>query len=227
MNLFAQSFYAYGRANRYERHPSEESKKSLVKVLERTYANIDTAQKASMRNVGPTHMEGGVIFQGHRLHVLALLAKYRGDEATKKLLLEDTDALAEFLKKAPNRTEESYPGWAWWVDNVDAYASLKLADDLFKTDKHSALIAEWMSEIKKREDHTGNILAEAYGPYVAENQSRSSASAWLIPYFVSLDPEYAKTQMAALDRGFSTTFMGMPVLNEVPVGDAYVNSVPT
>lgn len=180
-----------------------------------------------MRNVGPTRMEGGVIFQGHRLHVLALLAKYRCDEASKKLLLEDTEELAEFLKTAPSHTEESYPGWAWWVDNVDAYVSLKLADDLFKTDKHSALIAEWMAEIKKHEDHTGNVLAEAYGPYVAESQSRSSASAWLIPYFTLLDPEYAKSQMAAVDKAFSSTLMGMPVMNEVPVGDEFVNSVPT
>ena len=51
VDLFAQSFYAYGRANRYDRHPSEESRKALVKVLERTYANIDTVQKATMRNV--------------------------------------------------------------------------------------------------------------------------------------------------------------------------------
>ena len=51
VDLFAQSFYAYGRANRYDRHPTEESKSALVKVLERTYANIDSVQKSTMRNV--------------------------------------------------------------------------------------------------------------------------------------------------------------------------------
>lgn len=155
------------------------------------------------------------------------MAKHRGDEASKALLLEDTDQLANALRQAPSFTEESYPSWAWWVDNVDAYASLALADRLFGTHKHDALIADWISEIKKREDHTGNVLAEAYGPYVAENQSRSAASAWMVPYFLLLDADYAKRQSVAIDKAFSSTLMGMPVLNEVPVGDEYVNSVPT
>lgn len=64
------------------------------------------------------------------MHVLALLAKYRGDEASRKLLLEDSGDLAALLKKAPKFTEESYPGWAWWVDNVDAYAALVIADEI-------------------------------------------------------------------------------------------------
>ena len=49
----------------------------------------------------------------------------------------------------------------------------------------------------------------------------------MVPYFTLLDPEYAKSQAASVDKAFSSKLMGMPVLNEVPVGDAYVNSVPT
>lgn len=49
----------------------------------------------------------------------------------------------------------------------------------------------------------------------------------MVPYFLLLDPDYAKRQSVAIDKAFSSTLMGMPVLNEVPVGDGFVNSVPT
>ncbi|MFZ3232360.1 MAG: hypothetical protein WA194_02305 [Patescibacteria group bacterium] len=49
----------------------------------------------------------------------------------------------------------------------------------------------------------------------------------MVPYFTLLDPEYAKRQVVAIDSAYSSTLMGMPVLNEVPVGDEFVNSVPT
>jgi hypothetical protein len=62
-DLFAQSFYAYGRANRYEQAPTEEKRIALVKELERVYENIVTAQRARMAAAGQTRLEGGVIYQ--------------------------------------------------------------------------------------------------------------------------------------------------------------------
>ncbi|HRI35571.1 MAG TPA: hypothetical protein PK765_00400 [bacterium] len=43
---------------------------------------------------------------------------------------DDSRILAEALESAAEHTLESYPGWAWWVDNVDAYLGLALADEV-------------------------------------------------------------------------------------------------
>lgn len=46
--LFAESFYVYGLANRYDRNPTEVSKAKLVKALENAYRDIDSIQKTNM-----------------------------------------------------------------------------------------------------------------------------------------------------------------------------------
>lgn len=38
----------------------------------------------------------------------------------------------------------------------------------------------------------------------------------MIPYFKKLDAGFAKRQMSAVDAGFSSSLMGMPVFSEVP-----------
>lgn len=63
-DLFAQSFYAYGRANRYDRHPDETKRQALVAELERVLSNIETVQLPVMnRGMGATRLEGGIIYQ--------------------------------------------------------------------------------------------------------------------------------------------------------------------
>jgi hypothetical protein len=159
--------------------------------------------------------------------VLGLLAKYSGDEATKRTFLEETDTLASYLARAPRRTEESYVEWAWWVDNVDAYAALELADAMAGDGRHTGIITAWIAEVRTSLDASGNILAEAYGPYVKENQSRSPASAWMIPYLRLMDADFAREQADAFDRAYASTFLGMPVMLEVPAGQSLVNRVAT
>jgi hypothetical protein len=171
--LFAQSFYAYGRANRYEHAPDEAGRLALVQELDRVYRWIDTEERIKFRAVGKTGIENGIIYQGHRLHVLALLAKYRGDPDTLRLLDTEAKKVSAVLAVSPRFTAESYPRWAWWVDNIDAYYALHLADRINRTDDYRVLTDKWIAEIKSSLDASGNVLAEAYGPYMAENQARS------------------------------------------------------
>ncbi len=49
----------------------------------------------------------------------------------------------------------------------------------------------------------------------------------MLPYFLLLEPAFAKEQISAIDTGFSSSLMGMPVFSEVPVGQEFINSVLT
>lgn len=226
-NLFAQTFYVYGRANRYEKSPTEAKKQALVSELERVYRWIDQTERAKFAGVGETELEYGIIYNGHRLHVLALLAKYRGDEVTRNELNADVKALVAILEKSPRYTAESYPGWAWWVDNLDAYYALYLTDQLNGTHEYRDLTAKWTAEIRKSLDANGNILAEAFGPYMSENQARSGASIWMLIYLRDLDPALYQQQRAIFAENFEMEIFGLHVLSEVPKGQERINSVPT
>lgn len=226
-NLFAQSFYIYGRANRYEKSPTEAKKQALVSELERVYRWIDQTERAKFAGVGETELKYGIIYNGHRLHVLALLTKYRGDEAARNELNADAKALAAILEKSPKYTAESYPGWAWWVDNLDAYYALYLTDQMNGTHEYRELTAKWTAGIRKSLDANGNILAEAYGPYVKENQARSGSSIWMLMYMKDLDPELYQQQKSIFAKNFEMERFGLHVLSEVPKGQERINSVPT
>ncbi len=226
-DLFAQSFFAYGLANRYDRSPSEARKTALVSELDRILRNIETVQRDRMRlGVGDARTEGGIIYQGHRLRVLALLAKYRRDTETKERLFSEARKLAGFLESAPKRTEESYPGWAWWVDNVDAYAALSVAGSVLGTDIFAPTISSWSDELRAARDADGNLPAEAYGPFAPENQPRSPAAAWMVPSLALASPEAAESELESLGN-FSDSLFGMPVMREVPNGQTLVNRVST
>ncbi|HRI35572.1 MAG TPA: hypothetical protein PK765_00405 [bacterium] len=61
--LFARVFYAYGRVNRYERHPIETDREALVGILREAYDEIESVHRERMLTVGSVGVPGGAIYQ--------------------------------------------------------------------------------------------------------------------------------------------------------------------
>lgn len=202
-----------------------------IEILEASYDAVNSPSIRSSFSASGMTVPYGIIYQAGRLKILEQLAglvpeKYEG------AFLTESDKIAEFLKKSPRLTAESYVGWGWYVDNADAYHALWSADRIRTARgqalKNTVLIASWTGELATHTGATGLPLAEAYRPGDTtdiENQVRGSATGWLLWDLYDIDPVLARKWFQTFKKEFFDMHGSYGFVRDVPRAEKKINDV--
>lgn len=208
----SHAFYGYSLVNLFLANRSDESFRVFAShELQFVYDFIQNEGRAHFTDQG-TRIEHGIIYQGAKNHVLASLV-ILGNENYWPELENQSEFLSKALEESPEFSAESYPGIAWYIDNVHAYYSLFLVDALRKKrgekPLYAGLIQKWTASMRSMVDERGITLAEAYGFDPAQNQARGCAQSWLLVYMYEMDPEYFRDQYAKFNAHFYREWRGL------------------
>ncbi|EKE29244.1 MAG: hypothetical protein ACD_2C00201G0006 [uncultured bacterium (gcode 4)] len=217
-DLLSHAFYAYSLVNIYlQDKTDEEFRKFASSEIESAYEYTITDWRDNFTN--NTKIPYWIIYQWNKNQILASLIIIWKDEY-KKEFYENSDWLASELEKSREFSWESYEELWWYVDNINAYYSLYLADMLriksWEPKKYDWLIKNWLRWMNKHIDNKWIIVAEAYSVWTWLNQSRWCAQAWVLAYLYEIDKASFDKQYDLFNRYFFDEKMSLWLVRDVP-----------
>ncbi|GAA0893864.1 hypothetical protein GCM10009122_35440 [Fulvivirga kasyanovii] len=126
--------------------------------------------------------------------------------------------IARALNSSSTPYLESYTNASWPADMVVCIASLALHDRLFE-DKYTALIQNWLENVKQKQDQNGLIphAVDAADGAVIEG-ARGSSQSLILSFLPEIDSSYSHHQYKLFKQLFIQKRLGLSAILEYPNG---------
>jgi hypothetical protein len=152
-------------------------------------------------------------------NILALQHGHYTDSTEVQRFTERCEKIAESFRTSSTPFLCSYPGSAWPADNIVAMASLRLHDQLFPP-CYDSLVTRWLGRVKRRLDPATELIPHSV---IAETGlvregARGSSQTLMLRFLIHIDRDFAREQYHLFRQKFLTTWLGLPLIREYPIG---------
>jgi len=169
-------------------------------------------------------LEYGAFYKGWVNYLIGkkLLIQKKEDinSEDSKIFKRNCHEISEALKSTNSPYLESYIGQKWPADGIIAVTSLKLYNQIYKSDKYEEQLKDWISNVKLKLDKKTGLIphsVDAENDAIIEGARGSSQS--LILNFIIENTTFSKQQFQSYKDHFLDWRMGMPGIREYPKGN--------
>ncbi|MBS2029216.1 MAG: hypothetical protein JST54_15040 [Deltaproteobacteria bacterium] len=219
--LFESEFYGLALANIADTTHDPDDVARAVSGLRELLPKLEPmVHHAPLKVMAHAELRGGIMWFGGQNILRARLMRLASDRTREEeaRFHADSALLARLYGRSQAGLLDSFPGKTWPVDNLFAYRSLQIHDELYGT-HYGDLFAKLHDALVRTQDRqTGLAPSFLALDGHAHELPRGCALSWSLAVLRELDPAYADAQWAAYRKHFIRCAFGLCLVREYPPG---------
>ena len=219
--LFESEFYGLALANIADTTHDPDDVAHAVSGLRELLPSLEPmVHHAPLKVMANAELRGGIMWFGGQNLLRARLLRLATDRSPEEeaRFHADSALLARLYAHSQAGLLDSFPGKTWPVDNLFAYRSLQIHDELYGTHYGDGFIKLHDALVRTQDRATG--LAPSFLALDGRTHElpRGCAMSWSLAVLHELDPAYADAQWAAYRKHFFRCAFGLCLVREYPPG---------
>lgn len=219
--LFTWEFYGLALQNIAETTNAPADRERAVTEVRRLLPKLDPLLKHFPYSKMSSHLvRGGVCWMGGQNLLRARLIRMTGASATPAEVTRfhaDSADLSRAFDFSRTGVIETVPGQTWPVDTVFALDSLRIHDELYRTDYFGPAWNKWKGTVE-RSERDGLMSSMVALDGTPRDVPRGCALSWTLAVLPKWDAAYAAKQWAQYKKAMSGCAFGFCFFREYPVG---------
>ncbi|PKP19324.1 MAG: hypothetical protein CVU05_11695 [Bacteroidetes bacterium HGW-Bacteroidetes-21] len=165
--------------------------------------------------------EYGVFYRGWKNYLLAKIIDSQFEKDTRIIheFNSNCNEIAMAFSNSKSPFPESYWYSSWPADAFVAVASLKLHDEIFKSE-YDTIISNWLIKVKSKVDKKTGLIPHSTN-YKTGNKiegTRGSSICLSLIFLSEINPEFAQQQFQIFMEKFPISRFALPAIREYPEG---------